>query len=180
MAMKNKKRNKLIFKKFKNISVICIMASFSLLLVAYLSGCAILGVEDDPGSEKNSTLKIPDVRIDEREIEEIGRGDENMKKSYEAETDIDIMDESARDPFKPFYVSGGDEGDEKNIIKLENIYSKDKVYYADINVNEYTYVLEVADTLGDVYVVMAINDDSVVLQKGDELLTLFIGVPLYD
>jgi hypothetical protein len=180
MAMKNKKRNKLIFKEFKNISVICIMVSFSLLLVAYLSGCAILGVEDDPGSEENSTLEIPDVRIDEREIEEIGRGDENMKKSYEAETDIYIIDESARDPFKPFYASGGDEGDEKNIIKLENIYSKDKVYYADINVNEYTYVLEVADTLGDVYVVMAINDDSVVLQKGDELLTLFMGVPLYD
>ncbi len=180
MIMENKKGNKSIFEEFKRQAVIFALVSFSLLLLAYLSGCTILGMTDEPGSEDYSTLEIPDVRIDESEIEEIGKGDESMKKSYESETDIDIVDESERDPFKPFYAIGEDEGDEKNILKLEDVFSKEGVLYADINVNDYTYELIAGETLGGVYVVKVINDDSVLLQKGDEMLTLIMGVPLYD
>ncbi len=180
MENNNKKGNKIIIVKLKRIIIMCIAALFSVSVIIFASGCFVFGLFGEKSSEEDESLKVPEVEIDEREIEEIGKGEENMKKSYEAETDIDIIDESSRDPFKPFYISEEDEGEEKNILKLEEIFSKEGVDYADINLNDYTYKLKVGDTLKDIYAVMAINDDSVVLQKGDELITLFIDIPLYD
>ncbi|MEA2015620.1 MAG: hypothetical protein U9O59_02745 [Actinomycetota bacterium] len=177
---KNKKESLAVNKEFKRILIMGLLALLFAAAVIFISACSVFGLEGEEGSAGDETLKVPEVDIDEREIEEIGKGEEDMKKSFEAEVDIGIIDKSARDPFKPFYTSDDEEGEEKNILKLEEVYSREEVDFVDINLNDYTYKLKVGDSLDEIYVVMAINDDSVVLQKGDEILTLIMDVPLYD
>lgn len=89
------------------------------------------------------------------------------------------MDDSVRDPFKPFYIKDEEE-EEKNILKLERIYTEDGIEYAELSLNDYLYQLKEGDTLSDIYLVQAINDTSVVLLKGDDIVTVFIGAVVYD
>ena len=89
------------------------------------------------------------------------------------------MDDSVRDPFKPFYIKDEEE-EKKNILKLEKIYTRDGIEYAELSLNDYSYLLKEGDTLYDIYLVQAINDTSVVLLKGDEYLTVFIDTVIYD
>lgn len=88
-----------------------------------------------------------------------------------------MIDASVRDPFKPFYIKDEEE-EKKNILKLEKIYTRDGIEYAELSINDHSYLLK--DTFYDIYLVQAINDTSVVLLKGDEYLTVFIDTVTYD
>ena len=123
-------------------------------------------------------LELPEIEIDEEEIQEIGKSDTNTRKSYDIESEIDLTDESARNPFKPFFIQ--DEEEEKNVLKLERIYTTDEVEYAEINLNDFTYRVKEADPLSDIYLVQAINEDSVALLKGDEIINISIDEIIYD
>ncbi|NQT67705.1 MAG: hypothetical protein HQ569_09065 [Actinobacteria bacterium] len=49
------------------------------------------------------------------------------------------MDDSVRDPFKPFYIKDEEE-EKKNILKLEKIYTRDEIEYAELSLNDYSYL----------------------------------------
>jgi len=90
-----------------------------------------------------------------------------------------LIDASVRDPFKPFYIKDEEE-EKKNILKLEKIYTRDGIEYAELSLNDYSYLLKEGDTFYDIYLVQVINDTSVVLLKGDDIVTVFIGAVVYD
>ncbi len=168
-------------KKTKRLTVVFITAVVisCLAMIPYISGCSVYNIIKESYTEEEESLELPEVEIDEEEIKEIGKSDTDIKKSYDIEGEINLVDESIRDPFRPFYIQDEEE-EEKNVLKLERIYSKDGVEYAEINLNDYTYKLKEEDPLSDTYLVQAINVNSVVLLKGDDILTLFIDEVKYD
>lgn len=173
--------NKIKINKDINFRTAAIIILTFIFMVISISGCSVFTLIEKTYTAEKDEPVIPEVEIDESEINEIERSDENIRKSYDVENEIGIIDESLRDPFRPFYISEEkDEEEEKNILTLEKIYTKDGEEYAELNFNDYTYKLKEADTLADYYYVQAININSVVLLKGDEVITLFIGIPLYD
>ena len=149
-----------------------------MVALPYISGCSVYNIMKESYMGEEEALGLPEVEIDEEEIQEIGKSDMNIRKSYDVEGEINLADESARDPFKPFYIR--DEEEEKNILRLEKIYTKDTVEYAEINLNDYTYIIKEDDLLSDIYLVQAINADSVVLLKGDEIINISIDEIIYD
>jgi hypothetical protein len=151
-----------------------------MVMVPYISGCSVYRIikESYMGGEEES-LELPETEIDEAEIKEIGKGDIDIKKSYDIEGEINLVDESARDPFKPFYLQDEEE-EEKNVLKLESIYTKDGIEYAEISLNDYSYKLKEGDPLSDSYLVQVINSNSVVLLKGDDILNIFMDEIIYD
>lgn len=166
-------------KNIKKLAVIFVAVISCLAVVPYISGCSVYNIIKESFTGEEESLELPEVKIDEKEIEEIGKSDTGIKKSYDVEGEINLVDESIRDPFKPFYIQDGEE-EEKNVLKLERIYSKDGVEYAEINLNDHTYILKEGDPLSDVYLIQVINVNSVVLLKGDNILTLFIDEVKYD
>ena len=68
----------------------------------------------------------------------------------------------------------------KNIFELERIYIEDGIEYAELSFNDYPYLLKEGDPLAYIYSVQAINDTSIVLLKGDDILTVFIDSVVYD
>ena len=173
---------KKIIEKDKNIKKpvkFLITILLCMVIITCISGCSLSNLIMESFTREIETPEIPDVEIDDAEIKTIGKGDIEIKKSYDVETEISVMDESLRNPFKPFYVIN-EETEEKNILKLEKIFSKDGIDYAEINFNDYTYSLKLDDTLSDAYLVQAINVNSVVLLRGDEILTLYLDIPVYD
>ena len=49
-----------------------------------------------------------------------------------------------------------------------------------IKFNDHTYILTALDTFYDVYMIQSINETSVIILKGDEVLTLFIDEMVQD
>src|SRR3972149_4478758 len=65
-----------------------------------------------------------------------------------------------------------------NMIK--EIYTRDEVEYAEINLNDFTYRVKEDNPISDIYLVQTINEDSVALLKGDEIINISIGEIVYD
>jgi hypothetical protein len=171
-----------IIKRNKNIKgqpAIFLAILSCLFIIILFSGCSIISLAKESFTQKPEAPELPDVEIDEAEIEEIKKGDTEVRKSYDIENEIIMLDESLRNPFKPFYIQD-EEPEERNILKLSKIFTKDGVEYAEISLNDYNYKLKEADTLSGIYLIQAINVNSVVLLKGDETLTLFMDTPVYD
>ncbi|MDD3819649.1 MAG: hypothetical protein PHG41_07450 [Actinomycetota bacterium] len=170
------------FKRNKNIKK-QIMASVTVLsclfIMTLISGCTIFGLIKESFTGKPEMPVVPDIEIDDEEIDEIKKGDAERRKTYDIENEIILVDESLRNPFKPFYIQDEEE-EEKNILRLDNIYTLDGVEYIEINLNNYNYKLKEGDTLSSTYLVQAINVNSAVLLKGDEILTLILDTPVYD
>jgi hypothetical protein len=172
----------------KNLGNLLKKAVFILSLIILLAasqvmaGCSLTSIVKESYMSEDDGLEIPEVEIDEKEISEIGKEDINIKKSYAIEDEIDLIDDSIKDPFKPFYIEEETEETEedKNIFKLERIYITDGVEYAELSFNEHLYLLKENDLFGYYYFVQAINETSVVLLKGDDTLTVFLGTVLYD
>jgi hypothetical protein len=167
-------------KKIVKLSIILIAIISCMIMIPYISGCSVYRIikESYMGGEEES-LELPETEIDEAEIKEIGKGDIDIKKSYDIEGEINLVDESARDPFRPFYLQDEEE-EEKNVLKLESIYTKDGIEYAEISLNDYSYKLKEGDPLSDSYLVQVINSNSVVLLKGDDILNIFMDEIIYD
>lgn len=166
-------------KKIAKLSIILIAIISCMVMVPYISGCSVYRIIKESYVGEEESLELPETEIDEAEIKEIGKGDIDIKKSYDIEGEINLVDESARDPFRPFYLQDEEE-EEKNVLKLESIYTKDGIEYAEISLNDYSYKLEEGDPLSDSYLVQVINSNSVVLLKGDDILNIFIDEIIYD
>ena len=52
--------------------------------------------------------------------------------------------------------------------------------YAEIKFNEFSYKLVETDVFAEIYKVQAINENSVVLLKGDEIITIFLDQLILD
>ncbi len=167
--------SKNILKKIIFIAVVL----FSILVLFIFTGCSFLEIikESYIGGEKE--LEMPDIKINENEVIEIGREDSAIEKSYDPEYNINFIDDSSRDPFEPFYIEEEDE-EEKNVFKLNRIYTENGIEYAELNLNNYSYQLKEGDTLVYIYSVQAINTNSVVLLKGDVVVTVFMDQVYYD
>ncbi len=166
-----------IRKIIKPLVISTIIISCAILLPS-ISGCSVYNMIRETYTGEEEVLELPEIEIDEEEIQEIGKSDTNTRKSYDIESEIDFTDESARNPFKPFFIR--DEEEEKNVLKLEKIYTRDEVEYAEINLNDFTYRVKETSPLSDIYLVQAINEDSVALLKGDEVINISIGEIIYD
>lgn len=166
-------------KKIIKPLVICITVISCTILLPSISGCSVYNMIRETYARGEEVLEIPDVEIDEEEIQEIGKNDTNTRKSYDLESEIDLTDESVRNPFKPFFIRDEEE-EEKNVLKLEKIYTRDEVEYAEINLNDITYRVKESDPFTDIYLVHAINEDSVALLKGDEVINISIDEIVYD
>ncbi|MFO7929524.1 MAG: hypothetical protein R6U35_07645 [Candidatus Humimicrobiaceae bacterium] len=121
---------------------------------------------------------VPDINVDERKISDIERIGQEAGSSFEIETDILESEESIKDPFKPFYLNGEDEPE--NIIRLDAIYSKDEIDYIEVKFNDHVYKLKEEDVFAENFQVQAINENSAVLLKGDEIITLFLNEIYFD
>ncbi|MBE3092572.1 MAG: hypothetical protein IMZ51_02760 [Chloroflexi bacterium] len=165
--------------KIIEIIVIFLVAIFYVAAVPFISGCSVYTIIKESYMAEEEGLELPQIDIDEKEISGIGKVDIEIKKSYDIEEEINLIDDSVRDPFKPFYIKDGEE-EEKNMLKLEKIYTMDGIEYAELSLNDYPYLLKEGDTLSDIYLVQAINETSVVLLKGDDIVTVFIDVVVYD
>ncbi|MBU4482860.1 MAG: hypothetical protein KKG62_02025 [Actinobacteria bacterium] len=165
--------------KIIKIIVIFLVAISYIAAVLFISGCSVYTIIKESYMSEEKGLELPQIDIDEAEIKGIGKVDIEIKKSYDPEEEINLMDDSVRDPFKPFYIKDEEE-DEKNILKLEKIYTRDGIEYAELSLNDYSYLLKEGDTFYDIYLVQAINDTSVVLLKGDDIVTVFIDTVIYD
>ena len=166
-------------KKIVKLLIILIAIISCMVMVFYISGCSVYSIIKESYMVEEENLELPEIEIDEMEIKEIGKGDVDIKKSYDIEGEINLVDESVRDPFKPFYIQGEEE-EVKNVLRLESIYTKDGVEYAEISLNNYPYKLKEGDPLSDSYLVQAINSNSVVLLKGDDILNIFMDEIIYD
>lgn len=165
--------------KIIEIIVIFLVAIFYVAAVPFISGCSVYTIIKESYMAEEEGLELPQIDIDEAEIKGIGKSDIDIRKSYDIDNEISVIDKSVRDPFKPFYIKDEEE-DEKNILKLEKIYTRDGIEYAELSLNDYSYLLKEGDTFYDIYLVQAINDTSVVLLKGDDMVTVFIDTVIYD
>jgi len=147
----------------------------SIFLILSSAGCSMGGLISGNYTDEDIE-SLPDIDIDEREVELIENIDEKMETSYEMETAILSSDE-VKDPFKPYYLT---EEEKENMLMLEKIYSEDGVWYTEIKFNEFLYKLTEGDIFANVYKLQAINENSVVLLKGDEIITISLGQLLYD
>ncbi len=169
--------NKINIKKIVSLLA---AALFILCILPFVSGCSVSTLIEESYQKEVLSDKLPYIKIDEKEIESISASDREMKKNYEFETDISIVENNIRDPFEPFYIDK-EELEEKNVLILEKIYREDGVSYAEINFNNITYKQKKGDVFGNNnYRVEAINPTSVVLLKGDEIITIFIDQIFYD
>ncbi|MCD4670400.1 MAG: hypothetical protein K8S14_08135, partial [Actinomycetia bacterium] len=105
--------------------------------------------------------------------------DVEMESSYDINQSISSIADELNDPFKPFYTIG-EESTEKNIFILESIYTEGEDSYCELKFNDHIYLLTVEDIFNETYMVQAINETSVIILKGDEVLTLFIGEMVHD
>ena len=166
-------------KKIRKLLVISIIVISCAILLPSISGCSVYNMIKETYTGEEEVPEPPEIEIDEEEIQEIGKSDTNTRKSYDIESVIDLSDESARNPFKPFFIHDEEE-EEKNVLKLEKIYTRDEVEYAEINLNDFTYRVKEDNPISDIYLVQAINEDSVALLKGDEIINISIGEIVYD
>ena len=153
-----------------------------IVIIVFLSGitsCSLNTIIEESYLKSDTVLDVPDIEIDEAEIGEINIGESNLKKMYDIKDEFIKTDTEIRDPFKPFYIEEVGKED-KNILILKAIYTEDQTEYAEIYYNDYRYLLKEEDIFSGVYLVNSINPDSVILLKGDELITLFLNEMVYD
>lgn len=155
---------------------------FLMVLTIMSSSCTIDRMLGESYLASEKIESVPDIEIDEYELEAIESRGKNMEKDYKVELEIIPQDEGLKNPFKPYYLAEQEEDEEviENTLMLEKVYSLDGVKYADIELNGYMYKLAVGDIFNKIYQLQVINDSSVVLLKGDSLITLFLNEIYYD
>jgi uncharacterized membrane protein len=127
----------------------------------------------------SSSLTMRNIDIDDKEVESIKTVSSEMEKSYDISKEISTIADELENPFKPFYLHENTEVI-KNILILENIYTEGSIEYCELKLNDYKYILTEQDTFHDIYMIQSINDTTVIVLKGDEILTLFIGEMVHD
>jgi len=168
------RNNKKIFFGIK-----LIMISIVLLMIPVFGGCSINAMISETYAGVSSP-GLRDISIDEMEVESIRTLKREMEKSYDINQSISTIANEINDPFKPFFIKEMEDIAEKNILILENIYNEDGDSYCELKFNDHKYVLIIDDIFNDIYKIQSINEASVIILKGDEILTLFIDEMFYD
>jgi hypothetical protein len=165
----------------KNIKLKYLLASIFLMMVILLilSSCSISNIINETYSSGDESLRLRDIKIDTSEVESITVLEKEMEQSYDISKDISTIADDLENPFKSFIVADEDDS-QKNILMLEDISIEDGISFSEIELNDFTYRLTVGDIFLEIYQIQSINDNSVIILKGDEVLTLHIGEMIYD
>lgn len=147
------------------------------IAAVFPAGCQIKSFLFPEQKIEIDTGPVLDIDLDQRQLAMIETIDDNLETTYQIKGDVDISHD-IRNPFQPYYIQQNQENE--NTIKLEKIYSQDGVDYAEIKFNEFSYKLVETDVFAEIYKVQAINENSVVLLKGDEIITIFLDQLILD
>ncbi len=168
--------NKLMNLKLKYLIGLLVILPLILLV---LSSCSISDIISETYSAGGEPLRLRDIKIDDREVESITVLEEEMEQSYDISKGISTIADELEDPFKPFFNTEED-NTQKNILMLEDISKEEGIIFSEIKFNDFTYLLTEGDIFLEIYLIQSINDTSVIILKGDEVLTLHIGEMIYD
>lgn len=168
--------NNLMNTKLKYLMTLLILIPVLLLV---LSSCSISNIVSETYSSGDESLKLRDIKIDDKEVESITVLDAEMEQNYDVSKGISTIADELEDPFEPFFITDED-NTEKNIFLLEDIGSEEGISFSEIKFNDFTYRLTEGDIFLEIYQIKSINDTSVIILKGDEVLTLHIGEMIYD
>lgn len=173
--MKNCLKNK--FKLLILIIAIIILIIFLIVL----NGCQVNQLFSSFSPSESISSEIEKIQLDENELKSFEITNATIEEKIDSSNEIKVSSEKIRDPFMPFYLNpeAGSET-QKNKLSVEKIYNEDEVFFTEINLNDSVYKLKKEDLFGKIYQVKAINADSVVLLKGDELITIYINEIYYD
>ena len=165
----------------KNIKLNFLIASLILVPVMLfaLSSCSISNIVSETYSSGNESLELRDIKIDEKEVESITVLEKEMEQSYDISKGISTIADELENPFEPFFIINED-NTQKNILILEDITTSEGNSFSEIKFNDFTYLLTEGDIFLEIYQIQSINDTSVIILKGDEVLALHIGEMIYD
>ena len=167
-----------ILKNIKLKFLIALLFLVPVLLFA-LSSCSISNIVRETYSSGNESLELRDIKIDEKEVESITVFEKEMEQSYDISKGISTIADELENPFEPFFIANED-NTQKNILILQDITTNEGNSFAEIKFNDFTYLLTEGDIFLEIYQIQSINDTSVIILKGDEVLTLHIGEMIYD
>jgi hypothetical protein len=166
--------------KIKLLLFIFLLLIFSFLLFS-LSCCSITTLFDNLNFDYDASSDIVRVNLDENELKSLEITNQTIEEKIDTSNEISFSSSEIRDPFLPFFLNPESENeDQKNMLTVDRIYSEVNVFFVEIKLNNAVYKLKAEDLFGKIYQVKAINADSVVLLKGDEIITLFINEIYYD
>lgn len=166
--------------KIKSLLFIFLLIIVSLLLFG-LSSCSITALLDNLNFDDSASSDIMKINLDENELKSLEMTNQTIEEKIDTSSEISVSSEEIRDPFMPFFMNTKAENEnQKNMLTVERIYSESSIFFVEINLNDAVYKLKTDDLFGKIYQVKAINADSVVLLKGDEIITLFINEIYYD
>jgi hypothetical protein len=165
-------------KKLIKIIVLVIM---SLILLFSLSSCSISTLLDNMNVIESASSGTVKINLDENELKNLEITNQSIEEKIDATNEIKISSEGIRDPFLPFFMNSNSENtNQRNMLVVERIYSESNVFFVEINLDDAVYKLKLNDLFGKIYQIRAINADSVVLLKGEEIITLFVNEIYYD
>ena len=168
--------NNLMNTKLKYLMTLLFLMPVLLLV---LSSCSISNIVNETYSSGDESLKLRDIKIDDKEVESITVLEAEMEQNYDVSKGISTIADELEDPFEPFFITDED-NTEKNIFLLEDIGLEEGTSFSEIKFNDFTYRLTEGDIFLEIYKIQSINDTSVIILKGDEVLTLHIGEMIYD
>jgi len=173
---------KQIMKKNKKIKLILlILITVFVFLLFNLSGCSLAALFDNTNFQDSVSLDISSINLDENELKSLEITNQTIEEKIDTPNKISFSSIEIRDPFLPFFMNSNSEVEEQeNMLTVEKIYSENNIFFVEINFNDAVYKLKTEDLFSKIYQVKAINADSVVLLKGEEIITLFINEIYYD
>lgn len=173
---------KQIMKKIRQIKlIIIILITVFIFLLFSLSACSLTALFDNASIKGSSYLDMSGINLDENELKSLEITNQTIEEKIDTPSKISFSSSEIRDPFLPFFMSQDSENeDQKNMLTVEKIYSENNIFFVEIDLNDAVYKLKAEDLFGKIYQVKAINADSVVLLKGEEIITLFINEIYYD
>jgi hypothetical protein len=167
----------------KNIYLSLIIIS-GLFLLLLFCGCSIISNLTGSINQGNTVTadSTPKIKIDENELRNIEGTVTTIEMQLDTSDEANVSEDKIRDPFMPFFAINNSSGSQsqKNKLTVEKIYSEAGVFFVEINFNDSIYKLKLDDEFAKIYQIRAINVDSIVLLKGDEIITLFINEAYYD
>ncbi len=173
--MKNKLKRKIKFIFLLSV----ILLAF--VIFTLISGCSLNQLFKDFIPDDNIYVDIEKINMDDIDVKSLEITDKAFDEKIDTSNEIKISSDKMRDPFMPFYLYPESDSETlRNKLVVEKIYSQDETFYTEINLNDSVYKLKTEDLFGKIYQVRAINTDSVVLLKGDEIITIYMNEIYYD
>jgi hypothetical protein len=163
-------------------SLIFVFLAITIFFLLFgISSCSITTLLNNYKLNDSVSSDITKINLDENELKNLKITNQTIEEKIDTPTEIKVSSEEIRDPFMPFFMNPSTESENmKNMLTVERIYSESNIFFVEINLNGAVYKLKINDLFGKIYQVKAINSNSIVLLKGDEIITLFINEIYYD